>query len=99
VANLIIPKGKSIVSLKSSDSKEVIHFRDKDFLYKDYHWPPGWYFYDEEEDLYGPFLSEDQTKVALKLYLKQLLSGQAPTQMPELLGGPKLAQPDEEENQ
>jgi hypothetical protein len=82
---------------KSSDTKEVIHFRDKDFIEKNYHWPAGWYFYDEEGVLYGPFLSEAQTEVALQIYVRQLLLGVAPTQMPELLGGPRLNEPNEED--
>jgi hypothetical protein len=81
---------------RSSDSSEVIHFRDKDFIEQNYHWPSGWYFYDEDGDLYGPFLTQAQTEVALQLYLEQLLEGRAPTQQPHLLGGPKLKEDTEQ---
>ena len=60
---------------------EAVFLRDKDFLEKGYHWEPGYYFYDEEGDLYGPFLSAEQGECALKLYLQQLMAGEAPTQL------------------
>ena len=62
------------------DPREV-HFHSTEFLYRNWHYPPGWYFYDEEEDLYGPFLSEDHAKRGLQAYIQQLLDGVAPTQL------------------
>lgn len=70
-----------------TDMPRDIHYRDHEFLYKNVHYDAGWYFYDEEEDLYGPFLSKHQCEVALQMYLRQLEAGVAPTQLknPKLL--------------
>lgn len=53
-----------------------------EFIYKrdGVHYDKGWYFLDEEEDLYGPFLSKKQCEVGLQLYIKQLMAGKSPTQ-------------------
>lgn len=59
----------------------TIHYRAIEFLYRNHHYPPGWYFYDEEEDLYGPFLNHAHCEAGLKLYLNQLMAGRSPTQL------------------
>lgn len=56
-------------------SKELFEFHDKEFLENNWHWPPGYYFRDEEGDLYGPFLSEQQRNVGWKIYLEGRMSG------------------------
>lgn len=64
------------------DSGEAVGYIDKEFFDSEgMHKPPGWYFLDEEGDTYGPFLSEEHATNGLKLYLKQLMSGQSPTQL------------------
>jgi hypothetical protein len=65
---------------KQQEPRDV-HYRDKEFLYRNWHYQPGWYFYDEEEDLYGPFLSQLHAQNGLKLYITQLLAGKSPTQL------------------
>lgn len=58
-----------------------ITYYDKEFLHRNVHYEPGWYFPDEEGDLYGPFLTKTQTEMALRMYLQQLMDGVAPTQI------------------
>lgn len=60
-----------------------IHYRSSEFIYRNWHYAKGWYFYDEEEDLYGPFPNEKFAKIALQLYIKQLMEGRSPTQLTE----------------
>jgi hypothetical protein len=67
-----------------SDKKETVFFRDKEFLAENWHYSPGWYWYDEEGSLYGPFTSKEHGERGLRLYLKQLEQGISPTQKPEL---------------
>lgn len=70
-------------------SREVenVHFHDVEFLYTSpvdgvsWHYPPGWYFFDEEGDLYGPFLDKGHAERGLRLYLEQLMAGVSPTQL------------------
>ena len=62
-------------------SYDNVHFRAKEFIFRSYHYEPGWYFYDEEGDLYGPFLNKKHCEVGLQLYLQQLIDGVAPTQI------------------
>lgn len=60
---------------------KIAHFFPKEFLYRNWHYEPGWYFYDEEGDLYGPFVSEAHCNRGFQLYLQQLNLGVAPTQI------------------
>lgn len=60
-----------------------VHFFSSEFLYKNVHYSSGWYFYDEEEDLYGPFNNKAHAQRALILYVKQLMAGVSPTQIGE----------------
>lgn len=71
---------------------EVAHYMSSEFLYRNVHYPAGWYFYDEEEDLYGPFDSKLQTEIGWMIYCDQLMRGEAPTQQPLMPGlkAPKL---------
>lgn len=63
------------------DPFKTIVFHDKEFLWKNWHYPPGWYFYDEENDAYGPFENRPHCERGAKLYLMQLMAGVAPTQI------------------
>mgnify|MGYP001586668985 CR=1 FL=1 len=60
-----------------------VHYRATEFLYRNWHYEPGWYFYDEEQDLYGPFFNEEHCRNGLQLYIMQLMAGEAPTQLSE----------------
>lgn len=69
------------MSTKVHEMKEKdIRFEDKEFLADNFHFPPGWYFLVEDGSNFGPFLSEEQAKVAWKLYLSRLLAGKLPSQ-------------------
>lgn len=70
--------------MPTREENDGVHYRDKEFLYKNVHYDKGWYFYDEEGDLYGPFLTRTQTEVGLRMYIEQLLRGEAPTQLGQL---------------
>lgn len=64
-----------------ADEPRDVHYRPKEFLYRNVHYEAGWYFFDEEADLYGPFPHEQFAKTALQLYIKQLMEGKSPTQL------------------
>ena len=40
--------------------------------HNDEHYPLGWYFNDETEDLHGPFATLDECKASFDCYCKQL---------------------------
>ena len=60
---------------------ENVHFRSSEFLYRNVHYAPGWYFFDEEGDLYGPFTEKAHCERGLQMYIRQLMAGESPTQI------------------
>lgn len=66
-------------------ANEHVHYFEGEFLYKNVHYAPGWYFLDEEQDLYGPFLDEAHAERGLQIYIKQLMAGIAPTQIRDIV--------------
>lgn len=46
---------------------------DKDNLSNPWYNGPGWYFYDETEQMNGPFDTDEKAKAALKHYVKHEL--------------------------
>ncbi len=63
-------------SLKSSDKFGQIFRLSEETLFQGFPYEPGWYFWDIDDEPFGPFLHEEQTKVALRLYTAKLMTGE-----------------------
>lgn len=76
----------SIFSTPTSEKFLNSFFRDEEFLCNNFHYDTGWYFWDVDDEPFGPFLSWEQTEVAKRLYLDKLMKG-------EILPQRKLVKP------
>lgn len=66
----------SIFRTPTSDKFGHIFHQDREFLFNNVPYDVGWYFWDIDEEPFGPFTDEEHAKRALTLYTKRLMSGE-----------------------
>lgn len=76
----------------TSDKFGNVFFRETEFLHNNIHYGFGWYFWDIDDEPFGPFVHEEQAKVAVTSYTKRLMSGEIQPQKKTLIV-PKGKQP------
>lgn len=87
-----IAKTPSIFATPTSDKFGNIFFRQEEFLHNNVHYDFGWYFWDIDDEPFGPFVHEEQAKVAVRLYTERLTKGEIKPQKKTLIV-PKAGQP------
>lgn len=71
-----IAKPTVIPAIASSDKFGNIFFRQEEFLHNNVHYDFGWYFWDIDDEPFGPFVHEEQARTAVRLYTERLMSGE-----------------------